>query len=96
MTMKTCSVSHLKAHLSEELRHVQAGEELVVTDRDRPVARLVPYVNPARRGALDRLAAAGLAKRGPGVDESFWSLRRPADPENRLGAVVRREREEGW
>lgn len=36
-------VRELKSHLSEYLGRVRAGESLVVTDRGRPVARLVPY-----------------------------------------------------
>jgi antitoxin (DNA-binding transcriptional repressor) of toxin-antitoxin stability system len=40
--MKHTSVSYLKAHLSAELRAVQAGETVVVMDRDHPVARLAP------------------------------------------------------
>jgi prevent-host-death family protein len=36
------SVRELKNHLSEYLKRVQAGEELVVTSRGREVARLVP------------------------------------------------------
>lgn len=35
-------VADLKAHLSAHLRRVQDGETIVVTDRDRPVAKLVP------------------------------------------------------
>jgi prevent-host-death family protein len=39
----TSSVSALKAHLSENLRRVAHGETLVVTDRRKPVARIIPY-----------------------------------------------------
>lgn len=92
--MKTLSVSHLKAHLSEELRYVQAGEEVVVTDRGRPVARLVPFT--ATTDALQRLASAGLARIGPGVDERFWELERATDDGARLRAAVADEREGGW
>lgn len=35
--MKKASVSELKASLSEYLARVKKGEEVVVTDRDRPV-----------------------------------------------------------
>lgn len=35
-------VRALKAHLSEFLTRVRAGEEVVVTDRGVPVARIVP------------------------------------------------------
>ena len=40
--MKRSSVSYLKTHLRAELKAVQAGETVVVMDRDHPVARLVP------------------------------------------------------
>ena len=40
--MRQSSVSYLKAHLSAELKAVQAGETVVVMDRNHPVARLVP------------------------------------------------------
>jgi prevent-host-death family protein len=33
----------LKHHLGRHLRRVRAGAEIVVTDRDEPVARLVPF-----------------------------------------------------
>ena len=41
--MKTVKVSHLKAHLSEYLAAVRRGETVIVSDRDTPIARLVPY-----------------------------------------------------
>lgn len=37
------SSSRLKAKLGRYMRAVRAGEEVVVTDREEPVARLVPY-----------------------------------------------------
>jgi prevent-host-death family protein len=36
------TVRELKAHLSEYLRRVAAGEEVVVTLRGKPMARLAP------------------------------------------------------
>jgi prevent-host-death family protein len=36
-------IRELKARLSEFLAHVAEGEEVVVTDRSRPIARIVPY-----------------------------------------------------
>ncbi len=41
--MKTTSVSKLKAHLSEVLRAVKAGEEVVVLEHRRPVALIRPH-----------------------------------------------------
>lgn len=40
----TVSVSRMKSSLSQFLRIVKSGKEITVTDRDRPVARLIPYV----------------------------------------------------
>ncbi|MGB8930288.1 MAG: type II toxin-antitoxin system prevent-host-death family antitoxin [Anaeromyxobacteraceae bacterium] len=41
---RRASSSRLKARLGQYMRAVRAGAEIVVTDRDLPVARLVPYV----------------------------------------------------
>ena len=40
--MQTTTVSRLKMSLSTYLRQVKAGEEVVITERGRPIARLVP------------------------------------------------------
>ena len=59
-------IRELKAHLSEYVAQVSNGGEVIVTDRGRPVARLVPYsaisevdrgieegwIEPARRVGL--------------------------------------------
>lgn len=40
--MKRVKIAELKDHLSEHLRAVEAGGEVEVTDRGRPIARIVP------------------------------------------------------
>jgi prevent-host-death family protein len=40
--MKTATVSRLKASLSEYLAGVREGESLIVTDRGRPAAKIIP------------------------------------------------------
>jgi prevent-host-death family protein len=40
--MKTATVANVKSHLSTLLADVEAGEEIVITRRGRPIARLVP------------------------------------------------------
>lgn len=93
--MKTLSVSELKAHLSAELERVQAGEELLVTDRGRPVARIVPMPAPAH-GEVGALVRAGLVRPGAGLPEGFWALSRPDDPLGGTSAAVADERGDGW
>jgi prevent-host-death family protein len=55
-------VRELKARLSEILRRVQDGEAVTVTDRGRPVARLVPAETDALETKLWTLVAAGKAR----------------------------------
>ena len=40
--MASVSVYDAKTHLSRLLRRVRAGEDIVISDNGRPVARLVP------------------------------------------------------
>ncbi len=40
--MRTVRIAELKDRLSEHLRAVEQGAEVVVTDRTRPIARIVP------------------------------------------------------
>jgi prevent-host-death family protein len=40
--MRTVNIAELKAHLSDHIRRVRAGEEVLVCDRNKPVARIVP------------------------------------------------------
>ena len=42
--MKGVKIAELKARLSEHLRRVRRGHSVTVLDRDRPVARIVPYI----------------------------------------------------
>jgi len=39
------SVRELKNHLSEYLHRVQAGEDMIITSRGRPIARLAPTLD---------------------------------------------------
>jgi prevent-host-death family protein len=40
--MKRVKIAELKDQLSRHLREVERGAEVEVTDRDRPIARIVP------------------------------------------------------
>ena len=47
--MSKVKSTELKVHLGKHLRDVRAGREIIVTDRDVPVARLVPYTTSPRQ-----------------------------------------------
>jgi prevent-host-death family protein len=65
--MSITGIAELKAHLSRYLDQVKGGREIVITDRGRPVAKLVP-LGPAERreSRRERLARAGLLQPGSG------------------------------
>jgi prevent-host-death family protein len=74
--MVTVGVAELKAKLSEYLARVRAGEEIVVTDRGRPVARIGP-ADPAADDHLADLEREGVVKIGTGISDEFLNAPRP-------------------
>lgn len=97
MSHARVSVGRLKARLSEYLGRARAGEEVIITDRGRPVARLAPLVGAAAgEGRLATLTRSGLvhppARR---LDASFLEMSRPADSAGRSLELVLEERAEG-
>jgi prevent-host-death family protein len=94
---KTAAVAELKTNLSRYLRRVKAGEEILVTERNIPVARLVPIRATAVEERLRELERQGLLKLGSGkLPKDFWKLPRGRDEKATVRAAVRDEREEGW
>lgn len=95
--MKTASVSQLKMSLSAYLRQVKTGEEVLITEHGRPIARLLPIENPASLSEhLQDMEKKGLLKRGEKpLPVNFWDLPRPADPKGTVRSTVLGEREEG-
>lgn len=99
--MKKARIAELKNNLSRYLEHVRGGGTVLVLDRDRPVARIVPV--PAANaeagdddGRLARLERQGFIRRGSGGLPDWFGKRRL--PRVR-GSVLRdllRERESGW
>lgn len=49
--MKSVTLRQMQHHLSEVLRHVDQGNEVVVTRRRRPIARLSPIQSGAAKHA---------------------------------------------
>ena len=96
--MKQAKIANLKDNLSRYLEHVRRGGSVLVLDRDRPVARLVPLPHDGAHGASERLARLerqGLVRRGTGRS----SVTAASKPVRLPGGVLRgllEERERGW
>ena len=52
MAMTRVKIAELKDQLSRHLRSVEAGAEITVTDRDRPIARILPMTSTGRSVVL--------------------------------------------
>ena len=65
--MRTAAIAKLKAGLSGYLESVKAGEQIVVTDRGRPVALIVP-ISPgiSEDERMSELVVKGLIRPGRG------------------------------
>lgn len=59
------SITELRANLKANLERVKAGEEIVITDHGKPVAKLVPATSEDRLAALEAAGIIGPAPTGP-------------------------------
>ena len=96
--MRTASIAQLQATLNTCLAWVKAGEEVVVTERGTPIAKIVPLGgrSAALSTSLAALEQAGLVIEGSGrVPDEVWTLPRPQDTEGLGRHALEEERETG-
>lgn len=95
--MKTAAIAKLKATLSEYIDRVKAGEEILVTDRGKPVARISPVggrlAGDAKR---TRLIRRGIIRpgRGPISKEFIENLPGVKVSRQEIERIIREERED--
>lgn len=74
--MATFNISAAKDRLSELIRRVEAGEEIVIARNNRPVVRLVPHASKVKRSK-----GFGSMKGRAEVGPEFFEPLRPEEPE---------------
>jgi len=85
--MKTASISATKNQLSALIEQVRHGETIIITDHDRPVARLIPIATENGQTSSDELALLerkGILRRGHG---EACRLAPPAVPAQHASAL---------
>jgi prevent-host-death family protein len=94
--MRSVKISELKKNLDEFLDEVRQGEELVIRDRNRPIAKIIPLFPAEDEDAEEaRLEAAGiLRRREKPLPDSFFSMPGPNVPLEKAVAAVMAERDE--
>jgi antitoxin (DNA-binding transcriptional repressor) of toxin-antitoxin stability system len=94
--VKVVGLRDLKNRLSEYVRQVRRGEEVLVTDRGAVVAELGPPGRAALSGALPAglvdLATRGLVTIGAPNDAAVYPRLPPALPSGRLAGLLDEER----
>ncbi len=61
MSATRVGIRKLKSHLSHYLKLVKAGEVLIITDRGKPIGRIVPMGLPAEK-RIANMVQAGMAE----------------------------------
>jgi prevent-host-death family protein len=93
--VRSTNIADLRNHLTQYLQEVRAGEEIVVRDRQRPIARIVPFTVDDEDRDDAALIAAGLMRKGSGrLAPSFWNARRAPVTRGRVVAALRGDRDE--
>jgi antitoxin (DNA-binding transcriptional repressor) of toxin-antitoxin stability system len=79
--MRTAKISELKAKLSAHIQYVKGGEEVLILDRNIPVARLVPAGPSEDEDArMKRLIAKGIITPPKMPRPEGFTLPRPTGP----------------
>ena len=99
--MKSAKIADLKNNLSRYLEHVKAGGSVMVFERDRPVAQIVPLSGSrGRREGVDarlaRLERRGIIRRGTGGLPDWLGQRRPPRLRGSVLKDLLAERGRGW
>jgi prevent-host-death family protein len=80
--MKQMGVGTLRRHTAEVLAQVEAGEVVEITNRGRPVARIVPIITDS----MADLVAAGMV-RPPTITGPILMPTTPAEPGSEAGSA---------
>jgi prevent-host-death family protein len=94
--VRSVNIAALKNELSRYLNEVRQGEELLIRDRNVPIAKIVPLQQAGEPQAEElALAAAGkLRLPQASLPASFWSIQGPRVSPKRTMAAVEAERDE--
>jgi len=84
--METAAVSYLNQHTRDVLNLVASGHTVEITDRGRPIARIIP-IRPTLTGVAARLVAEGRA-RAPRSGGRLTPPDGPVDEDRRISRAL--------
>jgi prevent-host-death family protein len=75
--VRSTNIAELRNRLTQYLREVRAGEQILVRDRHRPFAKIVPLTVDESDVEDTNLVASGLMRKAERpLPSSFWKGRR--------------------
>ena len=94
--VRSVNIAELKNRLSHYLADVKAGREILIRDRDTPIAVIVPIRGSTHADEqLEALVAEGKIRLGSGsIDDAFWQIPAPRVDPAVLARAVAADRDE--
>jgi prevent-host-death family protein len=95
--MKSVNLAEFKNRLSAYLQMVRKGEEIIIKDRNTPVARISPYGTGALSEEERQLVASGVMKLPKNRTnwKKFWQMPAPNLGADEALRAILEEREDG-
>ena len=93
--MRSANIADLRDRLTQYLREVRAGEEIIVCDRRRPIAKIVPLNVDDDSAEETALVAEGLLRKAERpLPPSFWKIQRASVTVRAAAAAVSADRQD--
>ncbi len=94
--MQTVSVGKLRSDLNRYLEDVKSGEEVLIKERNRTIAKIVPMDNDDDDDELAQLVAEGVLSppKISKIPDSFWDEELPDISLETVVKAITDEREE--
>lgn len=90
--MHTVTVKDLQNNLDDYLAQVKLGEEIIIEDKDKIIARILPFDVEDEESRLVAEGSMRLPKRR--LMEDFWEQDSPEITLKKIVEVIRTERDE--
>ena len=92
--LRSANIADLRNRLTQYLKEVRAGGEIIVRDRQRPIAKIVPLTVDDESAEEVALVAAGLMRKAERpLSPSFWKTRRATMTARTAADAVSEDRE---
>jgi prevent-host-death family protein len=94
--MRSVNIAELKNHLSAYIGYTRQGEEVVIKDRNLPVAKLVPFSTEDATEEELLLVAQGIMRlpKAPLDLDAFWKIKTGKVSAAKAIAAVSQDRDE--